>query len=399
MLERVMIISGESSGELYGAFLARTLKLRNPYIRIMGVGGEKMQSEGVELIAGISGAFGLSEAVRAYKEIKQTFNKVISTLFSFSPQVLILIDYPDFNFRVAKKAKGMNIKILYYVSPQIWAWRSSRINIIKKLVDKIAVILPFEEHIYNKAGVPNEFVGHPVLDEIRDVVAESGYKIEDIGCRGLKEKIRKTLGINDNEILITMMPGSRDHELSRLLPVIEAVIDEFSRNKTGYQFVIPVAPNIDKRHLILFNSLCERFSTCNIISSQAVNALLASDMAVIASGTSTLQAAILGVPMVVIYKLSPLSYLLGRLLIKLEHISLVNILLDKSPNERMYFRIRELLQGDANKNNIIEEIYRITEDKEYRDEMQMMLEKISYPFINKRASLRVAELVENLCRG
>ncbi len=399
MLERVMIISGESSGELYGAFLARTLRLLHPNIRIAGVGGSKMQAAGVELLSEISGAFGLSEAFDAYKEVKETFNKVIISLSNFKPQVLILIDYPDFNIRVAKKAKKLNIKILYYVSPQIWAWRGSRIKTIARLVDKIAVILPFEENIYNKAGIPCEFVGHPALDEIREVVAESGYALEDIDSARLKQKMRLDLGIKSRKTLIALMPGSRPHEITSLLPILSDVISELSKNKTDYQFIIPIAPNIDPKHLIFFDSLKERFSDCRIVNGESIKSLLASDMAVIASGTATFQAAILGVPMIVIYKLSPISYFLGRLLVNIEHFSLVNILLDKSIiMESPSLRIKELLQSEVNKDNIIEEILRISGDDEYRERIQELLIKVRGLFINKHASMRVAELAENLHR-
>ncbi len=396
MLERVMIISGESSGELYGSLLARTLRMRNPHIRITGVGGVRMQSEGVELIAGISGAFGLSEAIGAYKDLKQTFSKVTDALSNFNPQVLILIDYPDFNLRVAKKAKTMNINILYYVSPQIWAWRSSRIETIKRLVDKAALILPFEENIYRKAGIPYEFVGHPILDEIRDVAAQAGCGIMDIGSSMLKGKAKKLIGADPNSHLIAMLPGSRRHEITKLLPVMRGVISELSRHKKDYEFVIPVAPNLDKRLLILFNSLKEEFTNCHLLAGESVKALLASDMAIIASGTATLQAALLGVPMAVVYKLSPLSYIIGKRIINVKHICLVNLLAERSLDDGASFRVREMLQEDACKDNIISEINRLANDKSYIDEMHLMFSKIRLLFINKHASSRVAELAENL---
>jgi len=174
------------------------------------------------------------------------------------------------------------------------------------------------------------------------------------------------------------------------------VIADINRNKSGYQFIIPAAPNLAQKHQRLFNPLKDEFPNCHIINGQAIKVLLASDMAVIASGTSTLQAALLGVPMVVIYRLSPLSYFLGRLLVKVRHFSLVNILFDKSLNDGITFRVKELLQDKANKENIIEELFRISHDNEYRSEMQTMLKKIRQLFINKHASLRVAELAEEL---
>jgi len=398
MLERVMIISGESSGELYGSLLAYSLKSLHPNIRIVGVGGFRMQSAGVELISGISGAFGLTEAFQAYKKVRDTFNKVKNALVSFKPQILILIDYPDFNIRLAKKAKKLNIKILYYVSPQIWAWRSSRIKTIGRLVDKMAVILPFEEAIYKEAGIPCEFVGHPAVDEIKRLIEESGYSLDDIGSENLKKKVRLELAISDSKTIIALMPGSRPHEIKNLLPVMSDIISELSKNN-HYNFIIPVAPNLDAKHLVLFDSLKKRFPDCCIISRDAIKSLITSDMAVIASGTATFQAALLGVPMVVIYKLSPLSYFLGRLLVNIEHFSLVNILLDKSINELPIMRIKELLQNEVNKDNIIAEILKISEDDKHREMIQSVLFKIRELFINKNASIRVSELIEDLYKS
>lgn len=396
MLERAMIISGESSGELYGALLARSLKKRNPDIQIIGVGGSRMRSEGVDLIAEISGAFGLLEALIAFKEVRQTFKKVIFALSSFRPQVLILIDYPDFNFKVAKKAKEMNIKILYYVSPQIWAWRSWRIHTLKKLVDMMALILPFEEDIYRKAGIPHEFVGHPVMDEIADILAEFNHKIEDLDSQRLKEQVREAIGINHSGHLIAMLPGSRRHEIIKILPVMTEVINELSYSNKDYQFVIPIAPNLDKRLLFLFNSLKNRFSNCHILGGDSVKALLASDIAVITSGTATLQSALLGIPATVVYKLSPLSYMIGRRIINVRHISLINLLADKSLHDASPLRLREMLQEDANKDNIIDEISRLTHDKDYVGDMKAMFYKIRLLFTKKQASSRVAEIAANM---
>lgn len=399
MLERVMIIAGESSGELYGSLLACSLKSLHPNIKIVGVGGSKMQAAGVELISYISGAFGITEALQAYRQLRNTFNKVITTLRTFKPQILILIDYPDFNIRLAKKAKKENIKILYYVSPQIWAWRQSRIKTLRKLVDKMAVILPFEEEIYLKDGVPCEFVGHPALDEIKKTIKALGYSDTDIDSLQLKNRVRSEVSIEASKTVICLMPGSRHHEIRNLLPIMEDVISELNNMNDNFTFIIPVAPNLDKNLLNLFDSVKKRYPDKCILSNDPIKSLIASDIAVIASGTATLQSALLGVPMVVIYKLSPLSYFLGRLLIRIKHFSLVNILLVKSTSESPHYRIKELLQEEVNKENITKEIIRISEDDSYRDNLKSLLLKIRMLFINKTPSQRVAELVEELYKG
>ena len=172
-MNTIMIITGESSGELYGSLLAKALKSKWPDVHIIGVGGERMNEAGVELISRTSDAFGLIEAVSAYRRVKAAFDKTVDIMKKVIPDVLVLIDYPDFNLKVAKVAKSLGIKILYYVSPQVWAWRKGRIKKIVSLVDRMAVILPFEEEIYKNTGVPCEFVGHPILEEIESVLQSS----------------------------------------------------------------------------------------------------------------------------------------------------------------------------------------------------------------------------------
>lgn len=415
-----MIVSGESSGELYGEFLANALKTRNPEITIVGVGGDRMQSSGVELISRISSSFGIVEAIKTYGEIRKTFKSVVAALKSFNPQVLILINYPDFNIRVAKEAKKLGIKILYYASPQVWAWRRGRIKVIGKLIDKMAVILPFEEEIYRQANIPCEFVGHPILDEIREVIKECGIKTvenEVINWKNmisnLKPKIKEDLGLTSSKPVVALMPGSRPHEIKKLMPVISNVIISMQRFYPDYQFVIPVAPNLNSNSLsIIHNELNKISHHPPLITHHAVKALLSSDIAVIASGTSTLQAAFLGVLPVVIYKLSPLTYYIGRLIVKIKHISLINILLDyvegnwcanKKTETRRYedtgLRIKELLQSDVNKENIAAELSKIIYTSSYRLEMASQLDKIGKQFLDKEASLRVAEMVEKLAES
>lgn len=393
MLERVMIVSGESSGELYGALLAKRLKDRNPDINIIGVGGDRMQTAGVDLISKISSSFGIIEALKTYSETKRTFKKVISALESFNPQVIVLIDYPDFNMKVAREAKRLGIKVLYYVSPQVWAWRKGRVNILAKLVDKMAVILPFEEEIYRNANIPCEFVGHPIMDEIREVIKELG--VHDLITDDTKAKVKQELGLLPDKPVLTLMPGSRTHEIERLLPVMSDVITEMHRLYPDYQFVIPVAPNLQEE--VKQSKLLNLASSQTLVlEGQSIKALLASDIAVIASGTSALQAALIGVPTVVVYKLSPLTYFIGRLIVKVKHISLVNIILDKSVRDESGLRIKELLQKKSRKENIIMELKKIIEDADYRNEMVLQMKRVRKLFMDREASARAAHIVEEM---
>ncbi len=395
MLKRVMIIAGESSGELYGSLLAKTLIKQNHLIEIRGVGGQKMESAGVKLISTISSAFGLTEALRSIGEIKKTFDIVLSEIRAFNPQVIVLIDYPDFNMRVAKEAKRLGVKVLYYVSPQVWAWRKRRVNKIGKLINKIAVILPFEEEIYKNANIPCEFVGHPILDEIREYIMSIGYNLNDIGNPDLKANVRKELGLTPDMPVIALMPGSRSHEIEKLMPVMSDVIRHVKEGYPDYQFVMPIAPNLNIKTLKLLNSEIGRHPELKV-TNFAIKALLASDLAVIASGTSTLQSALLDVPMVVVYKLSPITFFIGKLLLNIQHISLVNVILDNSFVNETGVRVREFLQREANAKNITDEIRRLSSNNEYRNNILSQFQKIKGLFMNKSASLRVAEIINEM---
>lgn len=388
----VMIISGESSGELYGSLLAKALKNRLPDIHIIGIGGERMEEAGVELVSHIASAFGLIEAVSALNKIKTAFNNAVGALKKFKPEVLVLIDYPDFNLRVAKAAKSLGIKILYYVSPQVWAWRKGRVKKIANIVDRMAVILPFEEEIYRKAGVACEFVGHPIVEEIEAILEStevfSGQHL--LFSKKLRTFIKSALGLNPNKALLSLLPGSRPHELDKLLPLMVEVVKEFKndadlRQGHDYQFCMPLAPNTDAKKYNRYINILRQEGVV-IREGESVKVLAASDLAVVASGTATLQTAFLEVPMVVVYKLSPMTYHIGKRIIKVKHISLVNILSGKEV-------VVELLQERANPEEVMNELKKIMLDTKYRENMIDSYRKIKGPFTGKKTSERVTEIV------
>ena len=381
-----MIIAGESSGELYGSLLARALKRKWPESHLIGVGGERMREAGVELVSGISDAFGLVEALSAFRKIKVAFRKTVNALRESMPDVLVLIDYPDFNLKVAETAKSLGIKILYYVSPQVWAWRKGRVKKIASLVDGMAVVLPFEENLYRHAGLACEFVGHPILEEIEAVLGTD--------LRGKRDESRKSLkaalGFDAERPLLSLLPGSRPSELGRHLPLMREVVRKFKsdpRVEAGkdYQFCTPLAPNTDEdRYGACMESL--RKEGVSVIKGESVRVLGSSDLAVVTSGTATLQTALLEVPMVVVYKLSPVTYFLARLIIKVKYISLVNLLADREV-------VAELIQRRANPEEITGELREILSDGKYREDMLRYFRTIKGPFLGKRASERVAEIV------
>ncbi len=372
MPQTVMIVSGETSGELYGALLAASLKKNRPGIRVIGIGGERMREAGVELISGIASAFGLTEALSSLKAVKETFARAADALRKERPGVLVLIDYPDFNLKLAALAKKNNIRILYYVSPQVWAWRRNRIKKISRMVDRMAVILPFEEEIYRGTGLDCEFVGHPVLDEIHQI-------------RTTSAEAKKALGLPPEKPLLSLLPGSRPHELQRLLPLMLAVIRRFRKEFGEFGFCIPLAPNTDHA---AYEKILDRFRKegALINKGESLRVLSASDLAVIASGTATLQAAFLGVPSVVVYKLFPLTFWLGKMIVQVKHISLVNILAGREV-------VKELLQRNAAPEKIVAELRRILSDSRYRQDMLESFGEIKAKFDGMRPSDRVADIV------
>ncbi len=367
-----MIVAGETSGELYGALLAEALKKKVPQIRVIGIGGERMQAAGVELLSGIASAFGLTEALSSIKALKETFRKASDAFRQYRPSVVVLIDYPDFNLRLAAEAQKQNIPVLYYVSPQVWAWRQGRVKKIAKLVDRMAVILPFEEQIYRDIGLDAEFVGHPVLDEMQQIHSD-------------KKALKAELGLDPDMQLISLLPGSRPHELERLLPLLLDTVIQAKSDFPEWQYCIPFAPNTDLiQHKAYIDAL--QHEGVKINKGKSLKTLAASDYAVIASGTATLQAVFLGLPLVVVYKVFPLTFWLGKRIIKVKHVSLVNILSKREV-------VRELLQKDATVENIMLELKRMMSDAAYRSQMQKTYNEVRKVFAEKHASNRVSDMV------
>lgn len=370
-MKTVMIVAGESSGELYGSLLAKALKRRWPDIRLIGIGGERMKREGVELVSGLSHSFGLIEVLSTIKELRDAFNRAKKVIDDLRPAVCVLIDYPDFNFRLGQYAKRKGIKVLYYVSPQVWAWRKGRVKKMKQIADRLAVILPFEEEIYRGKGIEAEFVGHPVMEEI----FESGYRID--------QRVKR-----DNRPVVALLPGSRPSELKRHLPIFYELADKVKKEFGGCEIILPLALNIDTS---IFDKELRslEFKGVEIRQGDTLGTLSIADAAVIASGTATLQAALLCVPMVVIYRLSKLTYLLGRLILNVKYISLVNILSGKGI-------VPELIQDRARPDLIMMELKRLFTDRYYRDDMISNLNSLKDLFSKRNPSLRVTEMIAEM---
>lgn len=386
-MKTVMIIAGESSGDLYGSLLARALKDLWQEVCIIGIGGEKMRDAGVGLVSGISGALGLTEILPSIKKIYNSLKAAKNAITEARPDVVVLIDYPDFNFRIGKFAKRRGIKVLYYVSPQVWAWRKGRIKEMAEFVDRMAVILPFEEALYRKAGMLCEFVGHPAMEEIEEYEKNIGARgkgqggIQKAEC-GLRDLNLKSKIVFSEPLNIALLPGSRPNELKMLLPVFAGLAGLLKKEFPGCRLVLPVAPNIAESAFREGIDAVERKGV-TIERGGALKTLAASDAAVIASGTATLQAALLGIPMVVVYKVAPLTYFLGKRILNVRHISLVNVIEGRGV-------VNELIQQNAEPLKIVEELKRILYDYKYRENMTSTFMSIRELFLGKRPSQRVA---------
>ena len=371
-VKNILIVTGEASGDLHGSNLVKELLAIDPSLRIYGVGGKKMREVGVEIIfdAGELAVVGISEVLRKAPSIFKAYKKLKKTLDSDRPDLVVLIDYPGFNMRFAKEVKKRDIPIVYYISPQVWAWRAGRSQKIAKLVDKMLVIFPFEVPIYEKYEMDVAYVGHPLLDEVK--------------CRFSKDEILENLNLDPEATTIALIPGSRCEEITRLLPVMYEAARIIKKKITHVQFVLPIANTLDLQFVRGF--IEDASVPVNIVENNFYKVLAISDCAVVTSGTATLEAAFMAVPMVIVYKVSPLTYIIGKSLVKMDYISLPNIVAGKKI-------VPELIQDDASPERIAEEVLSIFERQNYCEEMKTRLQKVRGVLGKGGASERAANMV------
>lgn len=368
---RIMIVAGEASGDIYGADLAReTLKL-DPNLHFFGIGGARMREVGVETLVDSAdmAVVGLVEVLKHFDVISNAFLKLKKILQNDPPELLILIDYPGFNLRLAKIARKVGVKVLYYISPQIWAWRQGRVKKIARLVDHMAVILPFEAPFYERAGVPVSFVGHPMLDLVK-------VSLDRIGAAA-------SFGLDPNRKIVGLFPGSRRNEIERLLPVIVSSAVQLKQRFPEIQFVLPLASTLSAETIA---PQLEAAGIAVTITRDRIHDLIrACDAVISVSGTVTLEIALVGTPMVIIYKLSPLTYQLAKRLVKVPNIGLCNIVAGETV-------VRELIQDEANAENISVEIATILTDASHDTAIRHKLAEIRAKLGCGGASQNVAKL-------
>ena len=317
---KLAVITGEASGDLHAAEVLHHLRELDPELRAFGFGGDRLRAQGVELMHDIRelGIVGLFNVLRHIPKFKRVFREVLDRIETEKPDAVLLVDYPDFNLRLARACHERGFKVAYYISPQLWAWRKGRIHEIRRNVDEMIVIFPFEETLYREHGVSVTYVGHPLLEQLENV------RKSDRELPGPSEPLR-----------VALLPGSRRHEIETLLPPMLDAIVQLASERPVEAFVVQ-APTIDRAEI-------ERWTLSSLVpiairSGLDRRAIVDADVAICASGTATLETAIIGVPLVVVYKLTSLSYALARRLVKLPDFALVNIV----AGERI---VPELLQG------------------------------------------------------
>lgn len=368
---KVMIVAGEASGDLHGGNLIREMQRIDPDISFYGVGGARMKAAGAKLLADAAdtAVVGLTEVVFKLGAILRIMHRLKTSLRKERPDLVILIDYPDFNLPLARAARRLGLRVLYYISPQVWAWRKGRIDTIRKSVNRMAVILPFEEQFYREAGVNVTFVGHPLLDEVRK-------KYE-------RTEAMKRFGLKDEAITVGILPGSRRSEVERLLPEMLKACRILAEKLSPLQFVLPLAGTLDPEFV---QDILRQFPVqVNVIRDEIYDIIAVSDVAIVASGTATLETALLETPMVVVYKVSASSYAIGRRFIRVDHISLVNIIAGRTI-------VPELIQKDANPERIASEVRELIVRRGKAREVKAALTEIRGKLGTPGASWRTARI-------
>jgi lipid-A-disaccharide synthase len=347
---RIFIVAGERSGDIYGAALAHALQARLPGVEIFGCGGDAMRKAGVDTTVDSheTAIAGITEIVEGYPRVFRAFHKLVNEVDRRRPQLAILIDFPDFNLRLAKKLKQRGIPVVYFISPQVWAWRKGRVQTLKERIAKMIVIFDFEEEIYKTAGVPVEYVGHPLVDMVRADLT--------------REEFFTKVGLDLAVKTIALLPGSRQKEVVGNLPVMLDAACRLAANRK-LQFIIPLAPTIEPHALdSTLRQFDARGATIRTALDSTYNALQHSEVAVVTSGTATLEAALFERPMVVVYRVSGLTWMVGKLLVKVPHFSIVNILARKE-------LVPELMQQDFTAANVAARIEYLLDHEAARAEM------------------------------
>lgn len=377
---KILLSCGEPSGDLYAGALVRALRRADPSVEVFGLGGAHLADAGAELLVDYRGlaVTGLTEVVTALPRLLRTLRGLVTAARDRRPDVLVVIDYPDFNFRLMQAVKALGIPVVYYISPQLWAWRAGRMRTMQAVVDRVLPIFPFEEALYREAGVDVQFVGHPLLELTKTTAP--------------REALRAEWGIGPDEPLVALLPGSRGNELTSLAPVLAEARDRIRQQRPSARFVVARAPHVTDAWLAPLTA----DPATLVVADRTDDVLAACDVVLTASGTATVQAAIHGAPMVVLYRLSALTYRLFKPLGRVDMYAMVNLI----SGRRI---VRELIQDECRADAAADEALRILTDRDYRAQMVRDLaavrEALGGPGASDRAAVAIAELVATRATG
>jgi lipid-A-disaccharide synthase len=374
---RLLVSCGEPSGDLYAGALTRALRALTPGVDIAGLGGPQLAAAGGRLIADYRGltVTGLTEALAKVPLSLQVIRQLVAAARAERPHALVVIDFPDFNFRLARRISRLGIPVVYYVSPQIWAWRPRRLNAIRQFAERVLVIFPFERDIYELGGVPVEFVGHPLVDLAK--------------ASAPRDPFLRALGLSVDAPTVALLPGSRPNEVSRILPDLLRAARDIRARVPASQFLIARAPHLDDR---LFEHGDIRALGAVVIENETDAVLAAADVALIASGTATVQTALHDTPMVIVYRLSPLTYQLGRRLVKVNAFGMVNLIAGEAI-------VPELIQDDFTPRAVADEAVSMLTDRERAGHIRAGLARVREKLGPPGASRRAAEAILRIAKG
>ena len=376
MAAKFLIVAGEASADMYGAEVARALRHKFDNAQFYGLGGPRMRNAGVELEGDISktAVVGPFEALSSLGVLYSVFRRLADRVEAEPPSAAVLIDFPDFNLRLAKRLKHAGVPVVYYVSPQVWAWREGRVKQIQELVNKMLVILPFEEEIYRKAGVDVEFVGHPLIDMVKATKS--------------KEEFCDDHGIDPRKTIVALLPGSRRKEVRFVLPTMCEAAALILAKKPDAQFVLPLASGLDRK----FVQKMIRGVPVKVIANDTYNAVRYARAAIVASGTATLETALLGTPEVIVYRISQATWTLGKFLLRVRLFGLVNIILGEEV-------VPELFQDKMTPQAVSQTALRLMDDVWIQSRIRGNYEKLRRQLGSGNVAERVADAVAKLANS
>ena len=369
-----MVSCGEASGDLYAEGLVHALRSLNPRVEAFGFGGPRLRATGADLVGSYDGVSvtGLVEAAAVLRRAWDMLRRLREAAATRRPDVFVAIDFPDFNLRLLPAIHSLGIPIVYYVSPQLWAWRPGRIETIKRYVTRMAVIFPFERDVYERAGVPVEFVGHPLVERIAPAVSRTA--------------LLSGAGLSADRPVVAMLPGSRPNEVRRILPVLCAAVPEIARQVPAVQFVVARAPDLDNELFARLDELRRAALPVAAVEGATDDVLAAADVVVTASGTATVQTALHGRPMVIVYGLSALTYAIGRQFVRVPAYGMPNLIAGRQI-------VPELIQDQFTAGNVARETVSLLTDTARADRIRADLADVSRALGEPGASLRVARTV------